>query len=90
MSEVYAVCLSTSQGHAGVSVRAHLLHTDDDGTLEVTVEWPELPAINAKGVPTEWLYSVLSRLLQDYDVNTVTSAKTSPSVVLKGVRQREA
>lgn len=90
MPEIYAACISASQGASGVTVRANLIHSDDGRTTEASIEWPEIPAINAEGNSAEWLYSVLSRLLMEYDVHTVTSAKTSPSQDFKVVLQREA
>lgn len=90
MAEIYAVSLSTSQGVGGAVVRAELLHSDDGRTTSASLEWPEIPAINAKGNSAEWLYSLLSRLLMDYDTHTVTQARTRPTEDISVVSQREA
>ena len=90
MAEIYAVSLSTSQGVGGVVVRAELLHSDDGRTTTASLEWPEIPAINAAGNSAEWLYSLLSRLLMEYDTHTVTQARTRPTESISVVSQREA
>ena len=90
MSEIYAVSLSASQGPDGASVRANLIYSDDGRTTSASIEWPEMDGINAAGNSSEWLYSLLSRLLMEYDVHTVVSAKTTPAPGVKVVNQREA
>lgn len=90
MADIYAVCLSISQGAGDVTVRAHLLHSDDDRTTEASVSWPSVPPINAEGNSSEWLYSVLSRMLMNYDDHIVTEASTHSAAKLSPVVQREA
>lgn len=68
---VYAVSLSASQGASAPRVSAHLIMSHDGAKTSIDLEW-ELPhAIQAGGSPTEWLYSVLSRIVQDYDDHTI-------------------
>lgn len=90
MQGIYAVCLSASQGVDGVKIRAHVLFSDDGRTTEATLAWPELGAIQAEGDSSAWLYSVLSRLLMDYDNHMVENAKVHPAASLSGTVQREA
>lgn len=90
MAELYAVCLSASQGRRGPKVTANLIFSDEGRTTDAHIEWPEMPAINAAGNSSEWLYSVLSRLLMEYDAHTVVSARTQPAQDLSVVSQREA
>jgi len=90
VTEIYAVSLSASQGVGGATVRAELLHSDDGRTTSASLEWPEVPPINAAGNSAEWLYSLLSRVLMEYDAHTVVAAKTRPSEDFKVVLQREA
>lgn len=90
MSDIYAVSISASQGVGGVVMRAELLHSDEGRTTSASLEWPEIPAINAAGNSAEWLYSVLSRVLMEYDAHVVTTARTKPAQDLKVVLQREA
>lgn len=90
MPEIYAASLSVSQGAKGPKLAAHLLYSDDGRTTEAHIEWPQLPPINAAGDSAEWLYSLLSRVLMEYDAHTVVSASTHPAQELKVVGQREA
>ena len=90
MSEIYAVSLSASQGVGGPVMRAELLHSDDGRTTSASLEWPEIPAINAAGNSSEWLYSLLSRLLMEYDTHVVMQARTRPAADISVVNQREA
>ncbi len=90
MTDIYAVSLSASQGAGGTVVRAELIHSDEGRTTSASLVWPELPGINAAGNSSEWLYSVLSRLMMEYDDHTVISAKTQPTADFRAVAQREA
>lgn len=90
MPEIYAASLSVSQGAKGPKLSAHLVHSDDGRTTEAHLEWPILPPINAGGNSSEWLYSLLSRTLMEYDAHTVVSASTHPVQDFSVVNQREA
>lgn len=90
MSEIYAASISTSQSNQGVSVRAHLLYSSDGTARELTLEFPKLDGINANGDVSEWLYSVLSRIVMDYDMHVVAEARVLPVRALVEEIRREA
>ena len=83
MSEIMAASLSLAQSDLGLSVSGHLLHSDDDRRTHVTLEWKLPHPINAGGNPGEWLYAVLSRVVQDYDLHEVLAAEVD-STMAKG------
>jgi hypothetical protein len=49
------------------------------------MEWKLPHGINAGGNPGEWLYAILSRLVQDYDMHVVTDASIDGSHMLREV-----
>ena len=68
---IYAVSISASQGKYGPHVMGHLIFSEEGRKTAVDISW-ELPhAIQAGGSPIEWLYSVLSRVVQDFDDHTI-------------------
>lgn len=75
MTMIYSVAISASQSCDPPSVTASLGLADDDRKAMLHLRW-ELPTrINADGNAGEWLYAVLSRLVQDYDEHTITSVE---------------
>lgn len=75
MTDIYAVAISASQSIDRPKARAELLHSNGGRKTVLTLEW-ELPhGINADGQPGEWLYAVLSRLVQDFDDHQVVRAE---------------
>lgn len=75
MSDIYAVCLSVSQSIDAPRATAHLTVTVDGRHTNLRVEWGLPHPINADGNASEWLYAVLSRLVQDFDDHIVTRAE---------------
>lgn len=75
MSEIYAVALTVSQGAGRISATAALLHSEEGRKTNIAMEWKLPHPINAGGNPGEWLYAVLSRITQDYDLHQVTRAE---------------
>ena len=71
---VYAVSLSASQGSEPGKATAYLSVVSEGRHTDLRVEWQLPTAINADGNPGEWLYAVLSRLVQDFDEHTITYA----------------
>lgn len=69
---IYAVSLSASQGAHGPRVSAHLIMSHEGAKTSVDLTWDLPHAIEAGGSPTEWLYSVLGRVVQDYDDHTIS------------------
>lgn len=90
MTEIYAGCVSFSQGRQGTTVRASLIHSEDGQTRQLTVEWPNLGDINANGDAAEWLYSALSRLVTNYDEHTLVKASVKPTELLLEATDRAA
>lgn len=85
MEPIYAVSLSASQSAGPPSVTAALVYSEGPARSTVRLEW-ELPTrINPAGNAGEWLYAVLSRLVQDYDDHTIQRV----SVTTHGVVQEE-
>jgi hypothetical protein len=77
MAPIYAACISVSQGSGQPKVSAVMVVHDEDRRTNVTVEWDLPGAVNADGNPSEWLYSVLNRLVMGYDDHTVTAASVA-------------
>lgn len=75
MIDIYSVSLVASQSVDGPYVRAQLGLSQDHRTTKIALEWQLPTRINADGNAGEWLYAVLSRLVQDYDEHMVTSAE---------------
>lgn len=75
MGDIYAVAVSASQSIDGPSARAELLHSNGGRKTVLTLEWKLPHAINADGQPGEWLYAVLSRIVQDFDDHQVVRAE---------------
>lgn len=73
MARIYAASLSMSQGDGVPQVHANLLVSQDGAKTSVALGWDLPTPINADGNAGEWLYAVLSRLVQDYDDHTVKS-----------------
>jgi hypothetical protein len=85
MTDIYAACLSVSQSVDRPRATAHVLHTEDGRRTSFTMEWKLPHGINAGGNPGEWLYAILSRLVQDYDMHVVTDASIDGSHMLREV-----
>lgn len=75
MGDIYAVAVSVSQSIDGPTARANLLHSNDGRKTTLNLEWKLPHPINADGQPGEWLYAVLSRIVQDFDDHEVVSAE---------------
>ena len=80
MSEIMAASLSLAQSDLGLSVSGHLLHSEEGRRTHVTLEWKLPHPINAGGNPGEWLYSVLCRVVQDYDMHDVLAAEVDSTM----------
>ena len=71
MQPIFAVAIAASQGSDTPVVTATLTYAEEHARSAVNLRW-ELPTrINAPGQAGEWLYAVLSRLVQDFDDHTV-------------------
>jgi len=75
MVDIYSVSLVASQSIDGPYVRAVLGLSEDGKNTRINLEWQLPTRINAAGNAGEWLYAVLSRVVQDYDEHVVTSAE---------------
>lgn len=75
MEPIYAVALSITQGADGPTPVAHLSYTDDDRKYMLRLQWSEMPKRNAAGDAGQWLYSVLLRLVEDFDAHEITQAQ---------------
>lgn len=79
MPRIYAASLSMSQGSGVPQVNATLLLSEDGRQTTVNLGWRLPTPVNDSVSPGEWLYAVLSRVVQDYDDHTVFSAVLKPS-----------
>lgn len=71
MEPILSVALTATQGSNTPTVTATLGYTEEHARSSVHLRW-ELPTrINADGQIGEWLYAVLSRLVQDFDEHIV-------------------
>ena len=75
MVDIYSACISVSQSVDAPRVTASLGLATDDRKSMIHLEWTLPTRINADGNAGEWLYAVLSRLVQDYDEHTITSVE---------------
>lgn len=75
MEPIYAVALSMTQGVDGPTPVAHLSYSEGDRKYMLRLQWPEMPKRQAEGDAGLWLYSVLLRLVEDFDEHTITEAK---------------
>ena len=75
MVDIYSACISVSQSVDAPRVTASLGLATDDRKSMIHLEWTLPTRINADGNAGEWLYAVLSRVVQDYDEHVVTSAE---------------
>lgn len=74
MNPIYAVALSITECGEGPTPVAHLSYQDDDRKYMLRVAWDQLPARNAGGDAGQWLYSVLLRLVENFDAHEITEA----------------
>lgn len=74
MPRIYAAALSMSQGDGVPTVHANLLVSEDGRKTSLSLGWDLPTPINAGGNVGEWLYAVLSRLVQDFDEHSVERA----------------
>lgn len=72
MKPVYAAALSFSQGRADISASSSLSETTAETQVALHVDWSDLPAVKPGHSPTEWLYCVLARLVENFDDHVVT------------------
>ena len=79
MSRIYAASLSLSQGAGIPQVSATLLVSEEGRQTTVNLGWDFPHPINPGDNPGEWLYAMLSRLVQDYDEHAVLAARFEPS-----------
>lgn len=77
MADIYAVCLSVSQGVDGPQATGHLSVKSGDREANLTIAWERTDPINAGGDPGAWLYAVLHRLVEHFDEHDVTAAEIS-------------
>ena len=71
MQPILSVALTATQGRGTPTVTATLGYHEEQVRSHVNLRW-ELPTrINSDGNPGEWLYAVLSRLVQDFDDHVV-------------------
>jgi len=73
MTHIYAASLSISQGSGVPQVHANLLVSEEGHKSVIKLGWDLPTPVNAEGNAGEWLYAVLSRVVQDYDEHTVKS-----------------
>lgn len=71
---VYAACLSFAQGGGAPTVTGTMLVSEEGRRTTISAQWKLPHAIEAEGNPAEWLYSVLSRVVADFDDHVVTGA----------------
>lgn len=71
MKPIYAVCISAAQGSEPGQVSASLTYKEDGRDAQVHLHWDLPTVIEAEGVVSEWLYSVLSRVVQDFDDHVI-------------------
>lgn len=72
MEPILSVALTATQGASTPEVTATIGLHQDSQRSHVHLAW-ELPTrINADGNVGDWLYAVLSRLVQDFDEHIVT------------------
>ena len=79
MSRIYAASLSLSQGAGVPQVSATLLVSENGRQTTVNLGWDLPTPINPGDNPGEWLYAMLSRVVQDYDEHVVNAATVEPS-----------
>ena len=77
MNGIYAVALTITQGASGPTPSAHLSYSEDDRKYMLHLQWPEMPKRQAAGDAGQWLYSVLLRLVEDFDEHTILSAEVN-------------
>jgi hypothetical protein len=82
MVPIFAVSLSASQSAGPPEVTATLVYAEDQARSRVSLRWQLPTRINPGSNAGEWLYAVLSRLVQDYDDHTVelVTVTTEPAV----------
>lgn len=75
MTQIYSASIQVRQMDEAPVVTASILFTEYEHAVDIDLHW-ELPhAIEADGNAGEWLYAVLSRVVQDYDDHTLNRVK---------------
>ena len=90
MKPIYSVALSLSQGASAPRAEAVLGYLDDTIRRTLHLSWDLPHAVNADGDEGEWLYAVLSRIVQDYDDHNVNKAVYEPITTFEGEAHVEA
>lgn len=78
MASIYAASLTLSQGSGVPHASATVLYSEGGRQTTVTLEWPLPTPVNADGNAGEWLYAMLSRVVQDFDEHDITGAASKP------------
>lgn len=71
MRPIYSVALTVTQGEGTPTATATLGYHEETQRSHISLSWDLPCSINAGGNPGEWLYAVLSRLVQDFDDHTI-------------------
>lgn len=71
MEPILSVALTVTQGSTTPTATATLGYTEEHARSHVHLRWDLPTRINAGPQVGEWLYAVLSRLVQDFDDHVI-------------------
>lgn len=76
---IQSISLSAAQGGLGCVPTATICEATEERRTTISIQWADMAPISPGETPAEWVYNLLSRMVENFDDHLVTSIEVEPN-----------
>lgn len=76
---IQAISLTAANSGLGCTPCATIMETTEERRTTIRIEWADMAPISPGETPAEWVYNLLSRMVENFDDHLVMSIEVEPS-----------